>query len=381
MILFPIGIRAIFILSRSPVDQSVGISRIIERKSEPFEDLGTESPESPHTVASPTSLPNSTPRVCHVEESEGSDTSGVRSTSSDSTAPLSPDHPFTHATPVLILSLCRTVRMAMRVPPVMSSSLSASITKVAAMSDSAFNSEEDELGEDKDEEIKDSSDPSSESEDAEDEGPTAGDEDFGMRVESFGLGGDEAVPEGQHRAAPVVETALGEPLGLGYGVLRHRGLAAEEDQKYSMFEVGQGSGSVPEGAERESTPPSPEWSSDSLPISPTPSTVPSPISSPTIPLTVPSHVTTPTVTIPVDEDQSLEHEQERTAMTFRALWRLVLALKAWAGHVDTRMANMSWAGYDDHRLVHDLLVQQAALQRELQEMRGRVTAFKAGEGL
>ncbi|GKA17324.1 hypothetical protein Tco_0697161 [Tanacetum coccineum] len=34
-------------------------------------------------------------------------------------------------------------------------------------------------------------------------------------------------------------------------------------------------------------------------------------------------------------------------------------------HVDTRMTDMSWAGYDDHRLVHDMLVQQAALQRKL----------------
>nr|GEZ38904.1 hypothetical protein [Tanacetum cinerariifolium] len=34
--------------------------------------------------------------------------------------------------------------------------------------------------------------------------------------------------------------------------------------------------------------------------------------------------------------RSLEREQERTAMTFRALWRPVLALEAWAGHVDTR---------------------------------------------
>ncbi|GKF54391.1 hypothetical protein Tco_0161301 [Tanacetum coccineum] len=34
----------------------------------------------------------STPHVGHVEESEGSDTSGAGSTSSDSTTPLSPDH-------------------------------------------------------------------------------------------------------------------------------------------------------------------------------------------------------------------------------------------------------------------------------------------------
>nr|GEV26358.1 hypothetical protein [Tanacetum cinerariifolium] len=35
---------------------------------------------------------------------------------------------------------------------------------------------------------------------------------------------------------------------------------------------------------------------------------------------------------------------ERTAVTFKALWRPVLALEAWAGRVDTRMADMSRAG-------------------------------------
>ncbi|GKE71251.1 hypothetical protein Tco_1529323 [Tanacetum coccineum] len=41
------------------------------------------------------------------------------------------------------------------------------------------------------------------------------------------------------------------------------------------------------------TPPSPEWSFGSLPVSPAPSTVPLPISSPMIPLIVPSPVASP----------------------------------------------------------------------------------------
>ncbi|GJY91692.1 hypothetical protein Tco_0507474 [Tanacetum coccineum] len=113
---------------------------------------------------------------------------------------------------------------------------------------------------------------------------------------------------------------------------------------------------------------------------------------------------TPTATIPVDEDQFIEigvrlelyrgilqdhthrldvlpptlfaeidrDEQERAIMTFRALWRPVLVLEAWAGHIDTQMVSMSRAGYDDYRLVHDLLVQHAAMQ----EIRGRVTALE-----
>ncbi|GKB85904.1 hypothetical protein Tco_0958176 [Tanacetum coccineum] len=90
------------------------------------------------------------------------------------------------------------------------------------------------------------------------------------------------------------------------------------------------------------TPPSPEWSSGSLPISP---------SSP-----VASLATTPATTIAVDKDKfleryklrSLEHEQERATVTFGAIWRLVLALESWAGHVDAHRAKMWQARYDDH---------------------------------
>nr|GEX34666.1 hypothetical protein [Tanacetum cinerariifolium] len=353
------------------------------------------------------------PPTCHVEESEGSGMSGARSTSSDSITPLSPNHPLTYTTLALVPILCGTARMAMRVPLAMSPGLFAGIAEVAAMSDSAFRKSEE------DEEVEDILDSDSESEDAEDEGPTTEDEDpvagdeglvvgvEGPESDGFGLEEEEAVLEGQQRAASVVETTVSAPLGLRYGVLRRRELALEGDHVYSMFEVGQGSGSVPEPERSEKTPPSPEWTSSLLPISPSPSVVPSPISSPMIPLTVPSLIALPmatsTATIPVNEDQfikvgaqlelyrsilqdhtqhldamppilfakidrdvrelyttsgavrdeifsqryrfrSLKHEQERTAMTFGALWRPVRALEAWAGRVDTRMTDMSRAG-------------------------------------
>nr|GEY10176.1 hypothetical protein [Tanacetum cinerariifolium] len=96
----------------------------------PFEDpIDTETPKSPHTIA---------PSTFHVRESEGSSTSGARSTSSDSTTPLSSDHLLTHTTPVLVPSLYRTVHMVVRVPPAMSPSFSVSISEVAAMPNSAF---------------------------------------------------------------------------------------------------------------------------------------------------------------------------------------------------------------------------------------------------
>ncbi|GKA06694.1 hypothetical protein Tco_0685918 [Tanacetum coccineum] len=65
-----------------------------DTESEPFEDpVETETPESPHIVASPTPLPDSTPPT---EESVDFDTSGARSMPSDSTTSLLPDHPLSH---------------------------------------------------------------------------------------------------------------------------------------------------------------------------------------------------------------------------------------------------------------------------------------------
>ncbi|GKB13644.1 hypothetical protein Tco_0847567 [Tanacetum coccineum] len=356
-------------------------------KSEPFEDPELETPESPNLVASPVSFLDSTPPIYHVEESEGSNTSGTGSTASDSTTPLSLDHPLT--------------------------------SEAAAMSDVAFRkSEGDEL---EDEDVEDSLDSYSGSEDAKDEGPTAEDEDpaaedegLTARVEGPGMD-DEGYGLDDESRAPVMGTTVSAPLGLRYGVLRQCKLALEEDEIYSTFEVGQSSGSAPDTERPERV---------------------SAFRQPTLTTwTDPEDVATPTATIPVDEDQfievgaqlelygsilqdhtqrldvmpptlfakidrdvrelytrsgavrdeifsqryrfrSLEQEHERAVMTFGALWRPVLALDTWAGHVDTQIANMSRAGYDDHRLVHDLLVHQTSLQHELQEMRGRVSTLE-----
>ncbi|GKB15578.1 hypothetical protein Tco_0849501 [Tanacetum coccineum] len=96
------------------------------------------------------------------------------------------------------------------------------------------------------------------------------------------------------------------------------------------------------------TSPSLEWSSSSLPIF---------LSSPVVPSPIASSVATLTATISVDEDQflevgaqsgvvrdeifsqrymfrSLEREQERVAVTFGALWRPLLVLEAWARQTD-----------------------------------------------
>nr|GEY16337.1 hypothetical protein [Tanacetum cinerariifolium] len=284
-------------------------------KSKPFEGEA-ETPESPHTVAPPT---------CHVEESEGSGTSDARSTSSDSTAPLSSDHPLTHTTHVLVPSLRRTVRMAVRIPPAMSPGLSVSIAEVAAMFDSTFCKR-----------FRSSYDSSP--------SPTFP-VSKSMGVDSLGLGGDEDVPEGQQRATPVMQTI---------------------------------------------TLPSPEWTSGLFPISPAPSTIPLPISSPMISLTVPSPVATPAT---VETEGFLTKMGAQVEMqgglicdhTIR-LGELSLALferyDRDIGELFTRLGAVRHEifsqGYQFRSLEHkqERTAVQAALQQELQEMRGRVTALE-----
>ncbi|GKD94422.1 hypothetical protein Tco_1374259 [Tanacetum coccineum] len=241
--------------------------------------------------------------------------------------------------------------MPVRVPPAMSPGLSASMAEVVAMSESAFRKRfrssyeslpssspldlptqkhyrgtselvEDDKDDDdeEDEEIEEILDSDSVSEDAEEEGPTvededpavwdeglaAGDEVPGMGVKScdsddesrgldyevhsvesdrLGLGEDEeAIPEGQQRAVPVVGTA---DRVLAF---RQPILTTWTDPKDGIVYIDVPA--YPPPAPRIHIPPSPEWSSGLLPISPSPSIVSSPISSPMILLIVPSPVAT-----------------------------------------------------------------------------------------
>nr|GEY62110.1 hypothetical protein [Tanacetum cinerariifolium] len=129
--------------------------------------------------------------------------------------------------------------------------------------------DEEEDDEEEDEEIKKSLDSNSESRDAEDESPTVededpvagdeglatGDEGLDMRAESLSLGEDKVVREGQQRAAPVVEAAMGTRLGMGYEALRRQEIALGEGRMPSVFELVQGSRTIiePKKLERVST--------------------------------------------------------------------------------------------------------------------------------
>ncbi|GKA22270.1 hypothetical protein Tco_0708232 [Tanacetum coccineum] len=313
------------------------------------------------------------------EEFEASKPSGTRTisshfpVSSDSTTPLSPDHPLTHVSPTLtptrVSFHCKTARIAMLTQQTLSLGMSSRIAEAAALSLSYFckryissyeilsssltlpvrkryrgtselildtDREGDELREEGTEEDADDERESQglddEGQGLDNEGHSLDDESQGLEDEGLGLEEEEVVPDGQQQAVPVVETATSEPLGLGYGALRHRELTVGNDRVYTDILA-----YVPLAAPVQ-TPSSLEWSFGSLPVLPSSPVVLSPIASP---------VATLTATISVDKDQFIEVRRD-----------------------------MSRARYDNHILFHDMLVQQAAMQRELQEMRGRVTALE-----
>nr|GFA74617.1 hypothetical protein [Tanacetum cinerariifolium] len=115
-----------------------------------------------------------------------------------------------------------------------------------------------------------------------DEGHGLEDEGHGLEDEGPGLEEEEdATPEGQWQVVLIMDTAMDELFGLGYEGLRHRELAL-------------GEGLVPSKLK---TPPSPEWSSGSMPVLPSSLVVLPPIASP---------MTTPEASILVDDDQFLE---------------------------------------------------------------------------
>ncbi|GJW27502.1 hypothetical protein Tco_0044377 [Tanacetum coccineum] len=392
-----------------------------DTESEPIEDpVETEMLESPLTVAPPTSLPEST-------------------------------------LPTLVPILRRTKRMAVRVPPAMSLILSASMAEVAAMSESAFHKRfgssyesslssspsnlplrkrltrwwiASELEEDSEEDYDEGEDEDpaagDESLAAGDKGPGMDDESHGMDDESHGLD-DES--HGLDDEGHSVESD-------GFGLEEEEEAVPGGSRLLRTFEVKHGSGSAPESerpervsASRQSTlttwtdpedgmvyidvpaypqptppiqtPPSPEWTSGSLPISPSPSIVPSPISSPMIPLTVPSPVATPATAetkgflpelgaqVEIQEGlirdhawyqfRSLEYEQERVLVTFRAIWRLVLALESWAGQTDAQRVALWHVIGDMQGENQDLRLQLAEERRARLELAEVVDSMRRGQ--
>ncbi|GKD47485.1 hypothetical protein Tco_1272130 [Tanacetum coccineum] len=384
-----------------------------DTESEPFEDpIDTETPESPLTIAPPIPLSKSTP-------------------------------------PVLVPILCRTARMVVRIPHTMSSGLSTDLPlwkRYRGTSELVEDSDEDDHKED--EEIKESMDSDSMSEDAEDEGPTTKDEDHaakdeglttgvegpgmdnkgyglddesrgiddeGHSVESVGLGleeEEEAVPEGQ-RATLVVSGSAPESERLKrVSAFRQPTLTTWTDPEDGIIYID--IPDYPPPAPHVQTPPSPEWTSGSLLISPSPSDDPSPISSPMIPLTIPSPLDTPAVVetkgfltklgaqVQIQEglisDHAVRLEElspalfERYDRDIRELFtrsgavkketfsqRPVLALEAWAGQTDAQRAALWHAISNVQGENQDLRLQLAKERRTRLELAEVVDGMKRGK--
>ncbi|GJV18933.1 hypothetical protein Tco_1367953 [Tanacetum coccineum] len=268
-----------------------------DTESEPFEDpIDTKTPESPLTIAPTIPL-------------------------SESNLPVFGSHSPQDRMYGCARSTCDVIGLLWRSPSVSPPDL-PSRKRYHGTPELVEDSDDEE-----EKEIEESMDSDSMSEDAEDEGPTAEDEDHaaedegliagvegpgmddkgygsddesrgiddeGHSVESDGLGleeEEEAVSGGQHQAAPVVGTTVSAPLGLGYGALRRQSEIPERvsafrqptlttwtDPKEGMIYIDIPDYQPPTPPVQ--TPPSPEWTSGSLPISPLHSDVPSPISSP-----------------------------------------------------------------------------------------------------
>ncbi|GKC57983.1 hypothetical protein Tco_1085581 [Tanacetum coccineum] len=177
-------------------------------------DTESEPEEAPSEIEELQSLGSRVPLMGKefktVEPSGTRTDSSHSSSSSDSTTPLSPDHPLTYVSPTPPPTRAsfhrRTTRMTVHVQPAMSLGYSARVTEVMALSDSAFRKRPH----------------------------------------------DEEVRSDLAHGHRVTLDLLHERFGLGLWVLRHRELTVEEDQVPSTFVVGQSSRSVSErqGAER-----------------------------------------------------------------------------------------------------------------------------------
>ncbi|GJS11355.1 reverse transcriptase domain-containing protein [Tanacetum coccineum] len=351
----------------------------------------THIPTTIDTESEPEDAPSKTGEFEVSKPSDTRITSSHSSALSDFTAPLSPDHPLTQTSPIPTptraaslspSSFPKRYRSSYEIPSP-SSSLTLPIRKRYQGTSKLV------------EDIKDeSSDLDTERQGSEDKGP--------------GLEEEEAAPEGRQQVVPAMDTAVDEPLRLGYEALRRRELVVGEGEMPSTFEVGQSSRSR-------------GWQ-----ISPSSSAVPTPVA---------LLVTTPATTITVDKDEflevgaqlelhgsilhdhtrrldalpstlfegydrdlrelytrsgavrdeifsqryrlrSLEREHERATVTFSDIWRSVLALEAWAGQTDAQRAALWHDVYDTQRENHDLRMQIVEERRERLELIDRVARME-----
>ncbi|GJT14220.1 hypothetical protein Tco_0861262 [Tanacetum coccineum] len=183
---------------------------------------------------------------------------------------------------------------------------------------------------------------------------------------------EEAASEDQQQAVSAEDTTEDEPSGLGYRAARRRTLELAEGTVPSTYEVGQSSRSTPDQHIAYETP-----TPGLPPISDTP--------------IIPSLVASPVPAAAVDEDDFLEigaqlelhgsilhdHTERLDALPptlFEGYGQDFTELLL--GHLDAERAALWNARYEDQREIHDLRMQRAADQRELQELRELVATLE-----
>ncbi|GKA20697.1 hypothetical protein Tco_0700686 [Tanacetum coccineum] len=198
------------------------------------------TPATVDTESEPEDAPSETKEFKAFESSDTRITSSYFSASSDSTAPLSPDHPLTQTSsiptptrvsfhPALSPSSFRKRYRSSYETPSPSSSSTLPIQKRYRGTSEI---------------LEDTEDKSSDSYTKID-----GSEDQGYGLEDEGPGSEEeeekkSAPEGQQQVVPVVDTSTDEPLGLGYEALRRRELALGEGSVPSTSKIRQSSRSM-----------------------------------------------------------------------------------------------------------------------------------------
>ncbi|GKD94540.1 hypothetical protein Tco_1374377, partial [Tanacetum coccineum] len=394
-------------------------------ESEPLEDpIDTETLESPLAIAPPILLSESTPpvlipilcRTTHIAVRVPHVMLSGLFASMEEVAAMSES------------ALCKRFRPSYKSSPSVSPPDLPSWNRYRGTSKLVEDSKEDD--DEEDEEIEESMDSDSVSDDAEDEGHTAEDKDLaaedegltarveglgihdeeygldderhgrddesrgiddeGHSVESGGLGleEEEAAPGGQQHAAPVVRTAAIAPLRLGsapeserpkrVSASRQPTLTTSTDPEDGMIYID--IPDYPPPAPLVQTPPSPEWTSGLLPISPSHFDVPLPISSHMIPLTmqgglIRDHAVRLEELSPALFERSLEYEQERVAVTFGPIWRPVLAFEAWAGQTDAQRTAL-W------HVISDVQGENQVLRLQLaEERRARLELAEVVDGI
>nr|GEU54360.1 hypothetical protein [Tanacetum cinerariifolium] len=274
-------------------------------------------PATLDTKSEPEDAPSETREFEVSEPSNTRITSSHSSASSDSTTPLSPDHPLaqtSHAS-TRASDYRSSARIAVRTQLTLSPSMSARIAEAVALSPSLFHkryrSSYETLSpsssltlpirkryQGTSKLIEDTKDESLDS-DTEREGL----KEEGHSLEDEGPGSEEveeAAPEDQQQAVPVVDTTMNKLLGLGYRALRHHDLELREGSVPSTFEIGQSFRSMSEQQGVEETP-TPRPLVRATWVNPVYGTVYTDIL-----IDVPLALTTPAATISVGEDEFLE---------------------------------------------------------------------------